>query len=211
MKSLISRAMILTFAVIMVGCAASYKQINPPTLNYNSHDIQDGVSLSYQYDILSIRGNKKYARKEDKNGVKLIAVKVTNNTDSTINIGHDVIFYSNQKQLFPMQPLAVKESIKQIVPGYIPYLLLSFLQLNITKGDPYDGYTTESYPIGLAIGPGITIGNMVMASSSNKNMLAELLKYDILNKNIKKGETIYGIIGLHETGYSPITVKLKGR
>ena len=203
MKETISKFLTLTIAVMLTGCAATYRPINPTNLNYNSHDLQDGVGLSYKYDVLREKGNKKYAKKEDKKGVKLVAVKVTNNTDSVINVGKDVAFFSGNSQIFPMEPMAIKESIKQIVPGYLPYLLLTFLQLNI-----YQGNSVDSYPIGVVVGPAITIGNMAMAGSANKNLLNELYEYNILSRDIQKGETVYGIIGVRDMGYSPLTVKM---
>lgn len=203
MEKSISKLLTLASVIILSSCAATYKPINPPTLNYNSHDLQDGIGLSYKYDVLREKGNKKYAKKEDKKGIKLIAVKITNNTDSIINIGKDVAFFSGQDQIFPMEPIAIKESIKQIVPGYLSYLLLTFLQLNI-----YQGNTVDSYPIGVVVGPGITMGNMTVAGSANKNMLNELYEYNILSRDIQKGETVYGIIGVRDMGYSPISVKM---
>ena len=133
----------------------------------------------------------------------MIAVKITNNTDSIINVGKNVAFYSGQNQIFPMEPMVIKESIKQIVPGYLPYLLLTFTNLYVS-----DGTSTETYPIGLGLGPVITIGNMAVAGSANKNMLNELYEYNILSRDIQKGETVYGIIGVRDMGYSPISVKM---
>jgi hypothetical protein len=209
MKSLLSKILLFVFVVSLIGCAASYKPINPQSISYNSHDVQDGVSISYKYDVLAEKGNRKYANKEEKKNVKLIAVKITNNTDSIINIGRDAIFYSGHTPLVPMDPSAVKQTIQQIVPAYLPYALLTFLTLNVTSGSSSEGYSTESYPIGLAIGPTITIGNMALAGASNKKLYEELTVYNLLNKDIKSGETVYGIIGLKDTGYVPITVKIK--
>lgn len=197
----------LTGVIFLSGCAATYRPINPPTLNYDSHDLYDGVGLSYKYDVLRERGNKKYASKEIKKGVKVIAVKVTNNTDSVINMGRDVAFYAGRSQLFLMKPMVIKESIKQIVPGYLPYLALSFVNLTITHST--DGMVTkqETYPTGLIIGPVLTIGNMAMAGTANKSLFTELSEYNIINTAIQKGETVYGIIGVRDIGYTPITVK----
>jgi hypothetical protein len=63
MKRLISKALILMYSFFFVGCAAIYKPINPPSLNYNSHDLQDGIGLSYKNDVLLEKGNRKYANK----------------------------------------------------------------------------------------------------------------------------------------------------
>jgi len=204
MKNLISQFLIIISFLVLCGCAATYKNVNPPSINYSSHDLQDGISLSYRYDILREKGNTKYAKKEDNKGVKLIAIKLTNNTDSVINVNKDLVFYSGSNAVIPMDPLAIKNTIKQVVPGYLPYLLLSFVNLYVTKDNK-----TETYHIGLVLGPGITIGNMAVASTSNTNMLNELNEYNILYSDIKKGETLFGIIGLRDVGYNPISVKLK--
>jgi len=41
-------------------------------------------------------------------GVKLIAVQLTNNTDTILNVGKDVAFFSGENQIFPMEPNAAK-------------------------------------------------------------------------------------------------------
>ncbi|MFO7657295.1 MAG: hypothetical protein R6W78_09525 [Bacteroidales bacterium] len=207
MKKAISKILTFTFVILLSGCAATYKPINPPRLNYTSHDLQDGIGLSYKHDVLRENGNNKYAKKEYKRGIKLIAIKITNYTDSVINIGKDAAFFSGQSQIFPMEPIVIKESIKQIVPGYLPYLIFTFTNLYVTKGT-YNGVSTQTYPIGIVLGPAITIGNMAVAGTANKNLLDELYKYNILNRDIQKGETVYGIIGIGDVGYRPISVKM---
>jgi hypothetical protein len=209
MKNLLEKTLIITLVLVLTGCAASYKPINPPTLNYNSHDLQDGIQFSYKHDVLQEKGNKKYAKKEDKRGVKLVAIKITNHTDADINVGRDLVFYSSQNQIFPMEPKTVHIEIKQIVPGYLPYLILTALKLIITKPNNYGGTTTDVYPIGYVLGPGITFGNMLIAGTANKSMLNELYNYNILSQDIPKGETVYGIIAIKDSGYIPLSVKLK--
>lgn len=203
MRTLISIFFALIFLIIFPGCAGIYKPINPSTINYAFVDQEDGVAISYKYDVLREKGNKKYAKKEYKKGIKLIAVKITNNTDNVINVGKDLAFFSGQKQMSLMDPMTIKETIKQIVPGYLPYLLLSLTTLNITKGT-----ITDSYRIGLLIGPGLAIGNMSVAGTSNKNLLNELTEYNLINKEIQKGETVFGIIGIKDTGYNEIRIKM---
>lgn len=203
MKKSISTLLTLISVIILSGCASTYKPINPSTLNYNAHDLQDGIALSYKYDVLRERGNRKYAKKEAKKGVKLIAVKITNNTDSVINVGRDIAFYSGKNQLFLMEPMVVQESIKQNVLAYLPYALLTFVNLSVTNGS-----STEFYPIGLALGPAATISNMVIAGTANKKLLDELYDYNILSRDIQKGESVYGIIGVRDIGFSPISVRM---
>jgi len=207
MDKLISKLLTLTCFITLCGCAASYKPINPVNLSYNSHDSQNGISISYKYDVLRERGNKKYAKKENKKGVKLIALKITNNTESVINIGRNAVFYSGQNQMNLMEPMVVKESIKQIVPSYLPYLLLTFVNLTTTKSQ--NGMITEQnvIPVGLILGPGITLGNMLVAGTANNNLVSELYLYNILGKDIKSGETVYAIVGVRDMGYNPISIR----
>jgi len=202
MKKLLLKTTIFISIIYFGGCASGYKQIHPETVYFAAHDLQDGISLSYKYDVLREKGNRKYSKKEFTRGLRLVAVKVTNNTDTTIHIGQDVAFYSGQNQLMLLDPLVVKSSIKQIVPGYLPYFLFTFLRFNV-----YTATSSNSYPIGLALGPGLVIGNMAFAGTANTNLLNELIKYSLFNKAVEKGETVYGIIGFRSNDYSPLSLK----
>lgn len=203
MKYTIAKILTLTSIIVLTGCAAVYQPINPQSLSYTSLDLQDGIGFSYKYDVLRERGNKRYAKKEFLNRIKLIAVKVTNNSDTVINIGKNAAFYSDQHQVLPIDPMQVKETIKQIVPSYIPYILLTFVNLYIS-----DGSGTTRIPIGLALGPIFTVSNLTKAGSSNKILLRELNKFNLLNKDIEKGETVYGIIGIRDNSYGQLSVKM---
>lgn len=207
MTNTITRLFTIATAFILSGCAASYKSIYPVSLNYDSHQSKNGVELSYKYDVLRQNGNKKYAKKENKKGVKLVAVKITNNSQSVVNIGKNLTLYSGNNQIRPMEPLVIKESIKQIVPGYLPYLLLTFVNLTTTKSQ--NGTIEQNViPVGLILGPGITLGNMLIAGDANAKLLDELKLYNLIGRDIKPGETVYGIIGVRDMGYSPITVEV---
>lgn len=120
----------------------------------------------------------------------------------TITVGKDVVFYVGDMQLYQLEPVQVKRAIKQNVPAYLPYILLTFLQLNVTENN-----TVNTYPIGLVIGPGVTIGNMVVASTANKNLLRELEEYNLWGRTIAPGETVYGLIGLGGTNYGSISLR----
>jgi hypothetical protein len=202
MKDIIFKMTGIVAFVLFTGCAATYKPINPGLINYAENDLQNGIRFSYKYDMLRERGNNRYSKKEHKHGIKLVAVKFTNNTDTAINISRDIVFFSGQDQISPLEPLMVKNILKQKVPSYLPYLLLTLVTFRVTNGN-----SVNVYPIGLILGPAITIGNMAVAGSANAKMLAELNQYNLLHRDIKKGETVYGIVGFPRTGYNPITVK----
>ncbi|MFC2151421.1 hypothetical protein ACFLSE_02755 [Bacteroidota bacterium] len=199
----IKKAVLFILPVFLFSCAASYKPIYPPKLNYSAHRLDDGISFSYKYDVLSEKGNRKYSRKEEIKRIKLVAVKITNNTDSILKIGQDIQFYSGSNQLIPMDPNTVKHEVKQYTFSYMLYLLLTPLKLYVS-----DGYNVETYSIGYGLGPGISLINMAIAGNANSEFSKELTEYSIVGVDLEKGETIYGMIGFKDMGYDPIKIKV---
>lgn len=200
----IKRNVILFLAVILLGsCASSYKSMNPKAINYVAHDLQGDLSLSYKYDILQENGNKKYAKKEDKKGVRVVAIRLTNNTDRILNVAQDVAFYSGESQIFPMEPQVIKNMLKQPAPAYLLYMFLTPVTLNIIYGTSID-----SYPVGLFLGPGLTLLNVATAGSANNKFMRDLTLYDILYTDIQPGESAYGIIGIRDSGFNPLYVEV---
>ncbi len=132
--------------------------------------------------------------------MKLVAVKITNNTDRIINIGNNAAFYTGKTMIYPMDVLSIENCLKQSVPSYLFYLLLTPLTFSFNGSDPM--------PVGLILGPLITGGNMLSAASANANLYNELMQYDILNRDIQVGETVFGLIGFKYLDYAPLTIKL---
>jgi hypothetical protein len=190
-----------TIATIFLfgGCAQTYNTIRPTRLTYHSNSNLENIKLEYRYDVLRERGNSKYQRKADKFKVKLVAVKITNNTNEVIVIGKNAAFYNNEKKLFPFETHTTRNYLKQSTPSYLLYLLFSSLTLTVNN---------DTYPIGLLLGPGLTVGNMLTASAANNNFYKELIDYDILNREIFPDETVYGLVAFKELDYAPLTIKL---
>ena len=174
----------------MSSCASGYKVIAPENIKYVSTNTVDNVKLEYKYDLLV----KKYTKKEVKEGVKVVAIKITNNSDKDLMFGRELTLrYADDTELYIMESDRVFKTLKQSPASYLWYLLLSPMNLYTTGND---GQQTSSTPIGLAIGPGLAGGNMITAGSANKKFKNELLDYDINATIIKKGETKYGLIGV---------------
>lgn len=195
---------LLILVFLLAGCAAGYKPINPQSIHYPSYNLQNGINFSYKYDVLGEQGNKKYAKKEVAKGIRIVAVSLTNNSDSAFNVGTQVEFFAGSNRVFLMDPMDVKNAINQNMEQFLPYLLISFGAIKITNGG-----SSKVYPIGLIFGPILTLDNMVTAASANKKLLEELIRYNLSDKIIRKGETVYGIISFQGTGYDPVSIKLK--
>lgn len=189
---------------ILTSCASGYKKINPKTINFVSKNIDNNILLEYKYDLLQ----KKYKKKETNNGVKLIAVKITNNTEKDIVFGQDFkLAYENGNVISIIETEQIYKQIKQSVASYLWYLLLTPMQFNTTTASNGQVQTSTSTPIGIFIGPGLAGGNMIAASSANKNFKNELMEFEINGKTIKKGETAYGLIALNSNNYDSIKIK----
>jgi len=191
---------LLAIIIILNSCASGYQMIEPNKVNYNSNDTKNGILLEYKYDLLS----KKYAKKETKKGVKVVAIKITNNSENDIVFGKDIkLSYENGNELYIMDNNKVFKSLKQNTATYLLYLLLTPMNLYTTE----NGQQTSSTPIGLIVGPGLAGGNMIAAGSANKKFKTELLKFDINGTTIKKGETKSGLIGIKSDNYDAIKIK----
>jgi hypothetical protein len=209
MIKMIKIGSLLVFTILLNSCASGYKKINPQTINYVSRSIESNILLEYKYDLLE----KKYKKKETKNDIKLIAVKITNNTEKDIIFGKDFnLSYENGNEVSLIETEKLFKTIKQSPASYLWYLLLSPLQFYSGTTTTSNGYYTETkpthtFPVGLILGPGLAGGNMIAASSANKNFKKELLEFDLNGKTIKKGETVYGLIGSNSNSYDSIKVK----
>ncbi|PQJ77002.1 hypothetical protein [Polaribacter glomeratus] len=195
----------LTVLVLLGSCASGYKAINPSTINYYSSAADKSVTLQYKYELL----DKKYKKKEVAKGVRLVAIKITNNSNEDLVFGDDIsLTYDDGSKLYIMDNDKVYSSLKQKPATYLWYLLLTPMNLYTNKSQ--NGFQTEtsSTPIGLIVGPGLAGGNMIAATSANKKFEQNLLDYNINGATIKKGETVSGLIGLRADGYNSIKIKV---
>ncbi len=211
MIRLIKMSSLLVFALLLNSCASGYHKINPKSLYYSSKSEVSNIVLEYRYDLLE----KKYKKKETNNEVKLVAIKITNNSDKDFVFGKDVkLVYDTTNEAYIMDTDKTYKTIKQSPASYLWYLLLSPLQFYSGTETTSNGYYTEtkpanSFPIGLILGPGIAGGNMLAASNANENFKKELTEYDLNGKIIKKGETAYGLVGLYSKNYDAIKLKIQ--
>lgn len=195
---------LLILVLFIAGCATGYKPINPPSILYPSYDLQNGIIFSYKYDVLGEQGNKKYAKREVAKGIRIVAVSLTNNSDSDVNVGSQVEFFAGSNRVFLMDPMEVKIAINQNMEQFLPYLLISGVFIKVDNGGG-----SRVYPVGLFLAPILTVDNMVTAASANKKLFEELIRYNLSYKIIRKGETVYGIISFQGTGNDPVSIKLK--
>lgn len=186
------------------SCATQFKTLNPQKTNFSNGIFLEGISLRYKYNILRERGNTKYANKEEKKGVHIVAVKILNNSNKEIQIGHSANFYINNSRVGLLDPSFVWKSLRQPSLIYSLYLFLVPAKRppTIPKGD----VLFQSFYIA---GPGLALSNMFVAIKGNKQFLKELKQYNLAGKIIRPGEEISGMVYLVYTGYEPLTIRLE--
>ncbi|MBW2961448.1 hypothetical protein [Mesonia aestuariivivens] len=198
----------LTFSLcfifyLLTSCASKYRVIEPEKIKYISKNEDDNVRIEYKYDLL----HKKYRKKEEKKDIKLVAFKITNNTERDLMLGRDItIQFSDGKEAQIVDSKRVFEELKQEPGWYLFYLLLTPLNFYTTNSN---GESSSSTPIGLILGPGLAAGNLLGASGANKNFEKELMLYDIYGMEIPKGKSKYGLLGIKSDSYETLNVKVK--
>jgi hypothetical protein len=158
------------------------------------------------YDLLK----KKYAKKEEKKGIRIVAVKITNNSGKDMQFGKDFrLSYENGNQINIVNNEYAFKTLKQSTASYLFYLLLA--PINLTTTETNNNGTTETnniFPIGLILGPAIAGGNMIAAGTANKKFEQDLLGYNITDKVVKDGETIVGLISIQSDRYDALKLIL---
>jgi hypothetical protein len=192
------------------GCAGSYTPIRPDRLaTYQASSATAPLQLGYQFDALRAHGNnKKYVKKEQKKGYHVVAVQLKNNTGAEVNFSRDAVLYYGDRQVVPVAANIAAQDMKQGVAIYLLYLLLNVTVGSSTTTNSY-GQTTTTNGTTFYTGPFIAGGNMLGASLANKNFRRELQQYDLTNRNIAPGETVYGLVSLRESNVAPLRIELR--
>lgn len=199
---LIKFILLLLITALSTSCASGYKPVEPETLKFGSSDVVDNVKMEYKYNLLK----KKYEKKQKKKNIKVVVVKITNNSERDLMFGSDItLAYSNGKEVNIAENDRVFAELKQKGAYHLFYLLLTPMNLYTDDGRG----NTSSTPIGLAIGPGLAATNVIVAGSANKKFEQDLMEYDLNGTLIKKGETKYGILGLYQGEFESLKLKFK--
>lgn len=142
-------------------------------------------------------------KKENKFGYRVVAVRVTNNWDREVNFTRDLNLLYGERPIAIVPSAIAAHDLRQGVAIYLLYLLLN-VQVGGTT-DPRTGATTGG--TFLPTGPFIAGGNMLVASGANTNLRKELAAYDLTNRVLKPGETVYGLLSLRETAVAPLRLE----
>jgi hypothetical protein len=127
------RYCIYALLLILSGCASSYKPLRPNATYYPTTNTESGLEFSYKLGVLRENGNKKYAKREDRKAIRLASVKIVNTSDRSYTVGSNLKFYSGNSELILIDPATLHRELKQGVPIYLLYLLMTPIQFYSTK------------------------------------------------------------------------------
>ncbi|MBK9015012.1 MAG: hypothetical protein IPM82_13580 [Saprospiraceae bacterium] len=88
--------------ILFLGCAGSYQTIKPQQLGYGRSSAvvgKEGIVIAWRYNVLKEAGNNKYARKERRMGVSLVAVNINNKSADTLCFPRDIMVFSEEDTL----------------------------------------------------------------------------------------------------------------
>lgn len=197
----------LSSLFLFASCASRYQIINPQSLDYGTGSEDNNVRVEYRSNVLT--GN--YAKSEQKSGVSLIAVKITNNSSKSIIPAQNIKVFSGEKEMEVLNANTFYNITQQNADKSLLFLLLAPINVytysSTTNGGQVTSEKRRFYPVGLVLGPALAFGNRGAANKANKNYKKELLENNIWEKLIVPGQTGYGLIGLKDASTLTLTFK----
>ncbi len=197
--------LLFILSLFLFSCATSYHPIKPAELSYGSKSEKSEVELYYRYDVMAAARNGRQTNKELRSDIKLVALKIYNNTTNQITIGENAKFYADGKELSTVPLDILKRRMKQGTIPYLGYLLLSPLKFSFEKDN---GAKKVQIFGGAIIGGALAAGNIYVATKANAKLRKDLETYSLLGKTVLPGETVYGLVAIQKSGYVPIQLKL---
>ena len=195
--------MIVAFLLIFsMSCAKKYYPLEPQSLGFRVGDTSSDIEVGYEYNLLGQKGNRKYFKKEQRKNIRLVAVKITNHFDHSINIRRDVQFLVNGYTITLLDPQIAYNKLKQRPILYILYAFVFF------RVPTYNNNGTQGsfiVPLGLPF----AAYNMAVGFGANKKFLMDMEMFNLNNKIISPGESFVGLLSFYYAGYPNLTDRLK--
>jgi hypothetical protein len=129
-------------------------------------------------------------------------VRIENHSNEKIIVGENARFYCGDNPVYIFQTAEAYRMLKQKWPYYFFYLGLTPLSGTFAIGGLY-----AAGPVGIIIGPGLTLLNSLKASKANKRLQSELEQNSLPNHEIMPGEVAGGLIVIEGDLNNPLYLK----
>lgn len=202
-KQLISGFILVGMVMTVSSCAKKYRAINPTRIDFHERSYPTyRLDFDYKYDMLKLHGNRRLSKKESRKKFHLVAIKITNNNDFSLNVRNDLqlLAYDQPIDLMPTQLLYNKLKQRSLL-----YALYAFVVFPVTTYPVASTPRTILIPIGLPF----AIWNFAVAIKANQNLSMELELFNIQNRILLPGESVIGLIGIQDKEAPALGISLK--
>jgi hypothetical protein len=174
-------------AIILIsGCARPYRKINMSAIPFKEYRQENTIDYSVRQGVLYNMKNYFFARREQKNDMSLIALKIVNKSDLPVNI-NDLQFTCGA--VLPVTTIKVTDYFDAIKQKSGLYWLYS-AGVVVYPRPPRGSKKFIPLPFGLPV----AAANFAIAYKSNKKMLQDFQLLDLTNKVIQPHDSIQGIL-----------------
>ncbi|MBK9328312.1 MAG: hypothetical protein IPM95_03140 [Sphingobacteriales bacterium] len=182
-----TRTVILFAAIILISsCARPYRRINMSSIPFINFREQNTISYSIRQGVMYNMRNYFFARREQKQDLSLIALKIVNKSELPINIRD--LQYSCGATV-PIAPVSMDEYNRAIKQKSGLYWLYS-LGVVVYPKPPRESKKFIPLPFGIPV----AAANFAIAYTANKKMEKDLRQLDLSNKVIQPGDSIQGVL-----------------
>ena len=174
-------------AIILIsGCARPYRKINMSAIPFKEYRQENTIDYSVRQGVMYNMKNYFFARREQKNDMSLIALKIVNKSDLPVNI-NDLQFTCGA--VLPVTTIKVTDYFDAIKQKAGLYWLYS-AGVVVYPRPPKGSKKFIPLPFGLPV----AAANFAIAYKSNKKMLQDFQLLDLTNKVIQPHDSIQGIL-----------------
>ncbi len=189
----------LTLILLCTSCAVEHRiipklesgSIQPLRFNHN-----DSLSYGYFKDLLELSDNKRLKRWAKRNDYNIIGFEVTN-VGSEFTKGFQLKYYLNNQRITPIRNAWIARKARQKVNGMALLAIpVSIIEWAIFPKEPeYDAYGFDQTDY-TTVSMKMAESNNSVRKQANKELLNNLVRYEISDKVLPKGIPVYGIIVL---------------
>ncbi len=161
------------------SCASNYYPIQPEALRFDASQdtlVGGALAIAWQYDVLKAAGNRRYARREQQQGVSLLALRLANQ-------GPDMLAFPEGLEVFAgaaqMWPLSVEEAAEVFIQR---------------TREPGEGAVEVEGAEGIVMAA--SLFNMAKGLNANIRFVKELDACYLAGRDIPPGSTITGLLAL---------------
>lgn len=183
------------------GCAVQHKSLTSiRNWSYPQHQMDSTITFSFVGDVLEKSGNNRQAKWAESKNIKIIGIKLINNTTKPIHGTQLSFFLENQKVELIHNKWLAKKVRQRVSPALIlavPFFMIEELLFHRHDDEDEYYYHDDSEPVYFT--KEVVEQEEADRKSSNFNLREELISFQLASKVLLPGRPAYGIVGFKTT------------